>query len=166
MNRSSTTTLGTLTRLAATAVLSAAALAGVGGCQSEPATPSQSTKEGTGLNKTPAGMEKPMPEGKPGTSATPPSPSAKEGTGANKIPAGMERPSPEPTPAAGDLTHVLTAETPYYKSSPAQGKPADGKLKGGTKLLLLMPAGSYSQVWAETGVKAYVPTDSIQAINK
>ena len=116
----------------AATLLSTAVLGGLGGCSdSEPITPSQSTKEGTGLNKTPAGMEKPM---------------------------------PEPTPVAADLTHVLTKDSPYYKATPAQAKPADGTLKSGTKLLLLTPSGSYSQVWAENGVKAYVATDNLKPI--
>jgi hypothetical protein len=147
----------------ATALLAAAVAAALGGCQSEPATPAESTKEGSGAMRTPAGMEKPMPAGAGGTAVTP-AESTKTGSGAMKTPAGMEKPTPEPTPTAADLTHVLTADAPYYKSSPAQGKPADGTLKSGTKLLLLMPAGSYSQVWAENGVKGYVSTASIQSI--
>src|SRR3954469_13164526 len=132
--------------VAAAAVLSAVVSAGiVGGCQSEPATPSQSTKEGTGAMKNPAGMERPQPTGSSGSTVTP-TESTKEGTGANKMPAGMAKPTPEPALKAADLTHVVTADTPYYKSSPAQGKTADGTLKGGTKVLLLMPMGSYSQV--------------------
>src|SRR4051812_4810854 len=156
MNRKSTKLV------ASAAMLSAVVAAGlVGGCKSEPAEPSQSTKQGTGAMKEPAGMERPQPTG--GSSTTiKPTESTKEGTGMNKMPAGMAKPTPEPAPAAADLTHVLTKDSPYYKSSPMAGKAPDGTFKGGTKVLLLMPMGSYSQVQSETGVKGYVATDSLQ----
>ena len=149
----------------AAAILSAAVSAGiVGGCQSEPATPSQSTKEGTGAMKNPAGMERPQPTG--GSNSTvKPTESTKEGTGAGKTPAGMSKPTPEPALKAADLTHIVTTDTPYYKSSPSQGKPADGTFKSGTKVLLLMPMGSYSQVQTESGTKGYVTTESLKPIN-
>jgi hypothetical protein len=151
--------------VAAAAILSAAVSAGiVGGCHSEPAEPSQSTKEGNGAMKNPTGMERPQPTGSSGATVKP-TESTKEGSGAMKTPAGMAKPAPEPALKASDLTHVVTTDTPYYKSSPAQGRPADGTFKGGTKVLLLMPMGSYSQVQAESGAKGYVATESLKPIN-
>jgi hypothetical protein len=148
--------------VAAAAMLSAVIAAGVVvGCKGEPIEPSPSTKEGNGAMKNPAGMERPQPTGGSGSTIKP-GESTKEGTGAMKVPAGMAKPTPEPAPAAADLTHVLTKDSPYYKSSPMQGKAPDGTFKSGTKVLLLMPMGSYSQVQAESGVKGYVPTDSLQ----
>jgi hypothetical protein len=151
------------TNISAAVILSAALLAAVGGCKSEPAEPSQSTKQGSGAMKEPAGMSKPQPTG--GSSmTTPPTESTKEGTGLNKTPAGMAKPSPEPVPAAADLTHVVTKDSPYFASSPTQKRAPDGTFKAGTKVLLLMPMGSYSQVQAENGVKGYVATEGLQSL--
>jgi PAB1-binding protein PBP1 len=63
-----------------------------------------------------------------------------------------------------DLTHVLSKDEPYYASSPAQGKPADGTLKAGTKVLVMMPRGSYSQVVTADGKKVYTSTSGLKPV--
>ena len=63
-----------------------------------------------------------------------------------------------------DLTHVLSKDEPYYASSPAQGRPADGTLKAGTKVLVMMPRGSYSQVVTADGKRVYTSTAGLTPI--
>jgi len=63
-----------------------------------------------------------------------------------------------------DLTHVLSRDEPYYASSPAQGRPADGTLKAGTKVLVMMPRGSYSQVVTADGKRVYTSTAGLKPI--
>jgi hypothetical protein len=63
-----------------------------------------------------------------------------------------------------DLTHVLSQDEPYYATSPAQGKPADGTLKAGTKVLVMMPRGSYSQVVTADGKRVYTSTAGLKPI--
>jgi hypothetical protein len=75
------------------------------------------------------------------------------------------------TPAAPaipdkDLTHVLAADEPYYATPPAQGKAADGTLKAGTKVLVVMPRGGYSQVMTPDGRRVYTSTAGLQPVGK
>jgi hypothetical protein len=63
-----------------------------------------------------------------------------------------------------DLTHVLSKDEPYYASSPSQGRPADGTLKAGTKVLVMMPRGSYSQVVTADGKRVYTSTAGLKPI--
>jgi hypothetical protein len=82
-------------------------------------------------------------------------------------------PAPAPAPTVAetttpvpekDLTHVLSQDEPYYASSPAQGRPADGTLKAGTKVLVMMPRGSYSQVVTADGKRVYTSTAGLKPI--
>jgi hypothetical protein len=63
-----------------------------------------------------------------------------------------------------DMTHVLTKDEAYYATSPAQARSPDGTLKAGTKVVLLMPRGSYSQVMTADGKRAYVSTASLKPV--
>jgi hypothetical protein len=65
-----------------------------------------------------------------------------------------------------DMTHVLASDEPYYAMSPAQGKPADGTLKAGTKVLVVMPRGSHSQVMTADGKRVYTNTAGLKAVGK
>ncbi len=71
-------------------------------------------------------------------------------------------------PAASNAasTHVVTADTVYYMSGPQQARPPEGKFKAGTKVTVVQNAGSYSVVRSEGGVRAYVSTASLKAIEK
>jgi hypothetical protein len=62
------------------------------------------------------------------------------------------------------MTHVLTKDEAYYATSPAQARSPDGTLKAGTKVVLLMPRGSYSQVMTADGKRAYVSTASLKPV--
>jgi hypothetical protein len=63
-----------------------------------------------------------------------------------------------------DLTHVVSEDSPYYASSPAQGRPADGTLKAGTRVLVMMPRGAYSQVVTADGKRVYTTTSGLKPI--
>ena len=53
--------------------------------------------------------------------------------------------------------------TPYYESSPAQGRPPEGQLSPGTVVELLETAGSYSLVkW--DAKRAWVATDALREV--
>lgn len=61
-------------------------------------------------------------------------------------------------------THVVTFETNYYLSGPQQAMPPEGKLKAGTKIVIIQDAGSYSLVKSEEGVQAYISSGSFQPV--
>ena len=63
-------------------------------------------------------------------------------------------------------THVVTADTVYYMSGTQQARPPEGTFKAGTKVTLVQNAGSYSLVRSAGGVRAYVSTASLKAIEK
>lgn len=63
-----------------------------------------------------------------------------------------------------DMTHVLTGDQPYYATSPAQGRPPEGTLKAGTKVVLVMPRGSYSQVMTADGKRVYTSTAALKPV--
>jgi hypothetical protein len=63
-----------------------------------------------------------------------------------------------------DMTHVLTKDEPYYALSPAQAKAPDGTLKAGTKVVVLMPRGSYSQVMTGDGKRVYTSTAALKPV--
>jgi len=65
--------------------------------------------------------------------------------------------------AADSKRAIGPLRTPYYESSPAQGRPPDGELPPGTVVELLETAGSYSLVKWNTQ-RAWVATDSLKAI--
>lgn len=63
-----------------------------------------------------------------------------------------------------DMTHVLTKEEAYYTTSPAQARKPDGTLKAGTKVVVLMPRGSYSQVMTADGKRIYTSTAALKPV--
>ena len=65
-----------------------------------------------------------------------------------------------------DMTHVLTKDEAYYATSPAQATKPDGTLKGGTKVVLLMPRGSYAQVMTADGKRVYTSTAGLSPVGK
>ena len=139
-----------------------AVLAGLlsAGCQSD----SSASAKATGPKTTPAPAEssvtmttttKAPPAAPPPTRTTTPAPAP----AAAPVVAATTTPLPEK-----DLTHVLNQDEPYYASSPAQGRPADGTLKAGTKVLVMMPRGSYSQVVTADGKRVYTSTAGLRPI--
>jgi hypothetical protein len=63
-----------------------------------------------------------------------------------------------------DMTHVLTKDEAYYAASPAQATKPDGTLKAGTKVVLLMPRGSYAQVMTGDGKRVYTSTAALKPV--
>jgi hypothetical protein len=61
-----------------------------------------------------------------------------------------------------DMTHVLTQDEAYYSTSPAQARKPDGTLKAGTKVVLLMPRGSYAQVMTADGKRVYTSLGALK----
>jgi serpin B len=61
-------------------------------------------------------------------------------------------------------THVVNAETVYYKTGPQQMSPPDGKLKANRAVVLVREAGSYVQVRTREGLTAYVAADALTRI--
>lgn len=61
-------------------------------------------------------------------------------------------------------THEVTVETSYYLSGPQQGRPPEGKLKPGDKILILSDSGSYVLMKSEGGVEAYISKGSFKKI--
>ena len=72
--------------------------------------------------------------------------------------------APATTVPDKDMTHVLTKDEPYYALSPAQAKAPDGTLKAGTKVVVLMPRGSYSQVMTGDGKRVYTSTAALKPV--
>jgi hypothetical protein len=68
------------------------------------------------------------------------------------------------TVADKDMTHVLTKDEAYYATSPAQARQPDGTLKAGTRVMLLMPRGSYAQVMTADGKRVYTSTASLKPV--
>src|SRR5262245_32496868 len=56
---------------------------------------------------------------------------------------------PDLRAAASRFTHVVLAETPYYKTGLQQGRPPDGKLKAGTRVAVVREDGSYTLIRSE-----------------
>ena len=63
-----------------------------------------------------------------------------------------------------DMTHILTKDEAFYSASPAQAKKPDGTLKAGTKVVLLMPRGSYAQVMTADGKRVYTSTAALKPV--
>jgi hypothetical protein len=74
--------------------------------------------------------------------------------------------TPAVTVPEKDMTHVLTQDEAYYATSPAQAKKPDGTLKSGTKVVLLMPRGSYAQVMTADGKRVYTSTAGLSPVGK
>lgn len=68
--------------------------------------------------------------------------------------------------AAIRFTHVVSTEAAYYRESPAQGRPFDGSLYPGTKVVLLRDAGSYALVRTESGADVFVAADTLRELSR
>jgi hypothetical protein len=81
----------------------------------------------------------------------------------------MKTSTPAPAVAAvpdKDMTHVLTKDEPYFAATPAQATKADGTLKAGTKVVLVMPRGAYAQVMTADGKRVYTSTAGLSPVGK
>jgi hypothetical protein len=67
------------------------------------------------------------------------------------------------TPPRETWTHELTQDEAWYEH-PAQGRPPDGTMLKGTKVRVLNPAGSYTEVLSDDGVRGYVSSASLRAL--
>ena len=132
-----------MTKLAMTALLTVAIY---GGCAKDKSEP-ESEPIATTVPKSPLAS----PTTKPTTpaAATPSTPAAAAATVPDK-----------------DMTHVLTQDEAFYATSPAQAKKPDGTLKSGTKVVLLMPRGSYAQVMTADGKRGYTSTAGLSPVGK
>ena len=65
-----------------------------------------------------------------------------------------------------DMTHTLTADSPYFTSKPPKDAKPDGTFKAGTKVLVMIPGAPMSKVTAQDGVVAYTSTDNLQPLGK
>lgn len=69
------------------------------------------------------------------------------------------------TPPPNQFTHRVIRQVPFYFTGPQQGRPADGELKEGALVVLLVhDGGSYCHVADETGLYVVVEFDSLQKI--
>ena len=69
-----------------------------------------------------------------------------------------------PALADKDMTHVLSKDEAYFTSTPAPGKAPDGTLKAGTKVVVMMPRGGYSQVMTADGKRVYTTTAALKPV--
>lgn len=60
-------------------------------------------------------------------------------------------------------THELTQDEPWYQN-PAQAIPPNGTLRKGTKVRVLNPSGSYTEVLSDEGVRGYVASASLRPL--
>src|SRR5829696_1080069 len=60
-------------------------------------------------------------------------------------------------------THELTRDESWYEH-PAQAVPPNGTLRKGTKVRVLAPAGSYTQVLSDGGVRGYVSSEALRPL--
>ena len=123
-----------------TLALTLAAAAAVTGCASKSESPSSDASPGT--------METTGTAGTPSTmTPTTPAPAAAEAAIAEK-----------------DMTHVVSKDESYFGSMPMAGKKPDGTLKAGTKVVVLMPRGGYSQVMTADGKRVYTTTAALKPV--
>ena len=95
------------------------------------------------------------PEGTPPTSAARTEPAAETPAASLPAPAGEQ--------AASEVWRIGAVGTEFYTSSPAQGRPPDGKLEPGTTVNVLERAGSYTLVrWGDQSV--WVSSDSLERV--
>ena len=71
-----------------------------------------------------------------------------------------------PPPRPSTPTHVLTADEPYFSEPPAPGAKPAGTLKAGTKVLLVIPGATYSQVTTAEGMTVYTITDGLKPVGE
>ena len=57
---------------------------------------------------------------------------------------------------------ITSSRVAYYVTGPQQARPPDGFWEKGVRVRLVSKAGSYSMVESESGVTAYVSTDSFR----
>ena len=129
-----------MTKLAMTALLTGAIC---GGCAKDEKPADTATMKETSAPSTPMAS----PATKPAATVTTSTPAAAATTVPDK-----------------DMTHVLTKDEAYYTTSPAQARKPDGTLKAGTKVVLLMPRGSYSQVMTADGKRVYTSTAGLKPV--
>lgn len=65
-------------------------------------------------------------------------------------------PAPATAPALQRSTHELTKDEVYYLGGPMQGRPPEGTLEAGTRVVVLERMGGYSRVRTEGGVTAWI----------
>jgi hypothetical protein len=75
-------------------------------------------------------------------------------------PTGRSQTAPAPKET---WTHELTQDEPWYEH-PAQGRPPNGTMRKGTKVRVLNPSGSYTEVLSDDGVRGYVATASLRLL--
>jgi hypothetical protein len=75
-------------------------------------------------------------------------------------PSGPKQTAPVPKET---WTHQLTRDEPWYEN-PAQALPPNGTVRKGTKVRVLNPSGSYSEVLTDEGVRGYVASDSLRPL--
>ncbi|MCG8583392.1 MAG: hypothetical protein MI757_01605 [Pirellulales bacterium] len=63
-------------------------------------------------------------------------------------------------------THRVRLETEYYLTGPQQGRPADGKLAEGAKVVHIKAHGSYCKVRTEAGDAVFVACDALEPRKK
>ena len=105
--------------------------------------------------------ESPSSDASPGTMTT---------TGATGTPTTMTPTTSAPAAATEaaiaekDMTHVVSKDESYFGSMPMAGKKPDGTLKAGTKVVVLMPRGGYSQVMTADGKRVYTTTAALKPV--
>jgi hypothetical protein len=75
-------------------------------------------------------------------------------------PSGSKQSAPTPKET---WTHELTKDEPWYEN-PAQARPPDGTMRKGTKVRVLNPSGSYTEVLSDEGVRGYVASDALRPL--
>jgi hypothetical protein len=73
---------------------------------------------------------------------------------------------PAAAPAAKDMTHSITKDQPYFTAMPGAGVAPAGMLKAGSKVLVIVPDASFSQVVTDMGISAYTSTDGLKPLGK
>lgn len=61
------------------------------------------------------------------------------------------------------MTHVVTKDVPFYASPRATSSPL-GTIKGGSKVLLVIPGADFAQVETADGATGYVMTDAVESL--
>ena len=69
-----------------------------------------------------------------------------------------------PALADKDMTHVLAKDEAYFSTMPVAGRSPDGTLKAGTKVVVMMPRGAYSQVITADGRRVYTTTAALKPV--
>ena len=78
--------------------------------------------------------------------------------------AGCSQPQ-NPDESVPKMTHIITADTPYYLNGPQQARPSDGTLKAGTQITVVENQGSYSVVRTKDGIKAHVASNTFKPLS-